>query len=409
MGELDIDDLTKAFPTADGGNRIVAVDGLDISVADGEFLVLLGPSGCGKSTTLRCVAGLERPTDGHVRLDSEDITDDSPQQRDMAMVFQDFALYPHMSAAENMGFGLKMTTDLSGDEIENRVGEAASIMDIGDLLDKKPRQLSGGQKQRVALGRAIVRDPEVFLMDEPLSNLDAKLRTQMRTEIQRLHRRLDVTTLYVTHDQTEAMTMSDRIVILDGGELQQIGTPSTVYHHPVNRFVAGFIGSPSMNFLDVELIDEQRRRLTADGETRFDYPLPAAVAQRCDVSPGDELTLGVRPEAIRVVDHETDGIDQAAEGRDRAQHAVLDVVEPMGSDDFLYLLVGDSAWTARVDSAVELEEGQRIALEFDADALHIFDAEGRTLKSAGTGEDAYHESGATTAPTPGGAVEGIEP
>ena len=388
MGELDIDHLTKEFTSPDGEGRIVAVDNLDITVEDGEFLVLLGPSGCGKSTTLRCVAGLETPTDGRVVLGEDDITTNSPQDRDMAMVFQDFALYPHMTASENMSFGLKMTTDMSEDEREEKVEEAADLMDIDGVLNKKPGQLSGGQKQRVALGRAIVRDPEVFLMDEPLSNLDAKLRTTMRTEIQRLHRQLKVTTIYVTHDQTEAMTMGDRIAILNDGELQQIGTPDYVYDHPANRFVAGFIGSPSMNFLDVTLdVEGDRHVLVTEGEdTSFGYPVSDELVERCDITVGDHLTIGVRPEAIYIADED--------DSSGNVQRATLDVVEPMGSDNYLYLRLGDASWTARVDSDVEPPAGEPIDYAFDESALHIFDDRGQTRKSLGTDDEAYHDADA---------------
>ncbi|WP_435159151.1 ABC transporter ATP-binding protein [Haladaptatus sp. DFWS20] len=384
MGTLRIDQLVKSFTAADSVNEVVAVDNLDITVEEGEFLVLLGPSGCGKSTTLRCIAGLETPTSGSIRLDETDITGNSPQQRDMAMVFQDFALYPHMTAAENMSFGLKMTTDLSNKERTDRVNEAASIMDIEGILDKKPAQVSGGQKQRIALGRAIVRDPEVFLMDEPLSNLDAKLRAQMRTEIQRLHRQLGVTTIYVTHDQTEAMTMSDRIAVLNNGELQQIGTPDYVYHHPTNQFVAGFLGEPSMNFLEVQLSETDGQYvLTADdASTTFAYPIDEMIVQECDLTMGQRLTVGVRPEDISVTDDEGTN--------NHSQTAMLDVVEPMGSDDFLYLLVGQESWTARVDEDLELTEGEQVTYLFEESDLHLFADNGTTLKSAGLGEDSFH-------------------
>jgi len=250
MGRLELNDLVKVFESGD--SEIVAVDDLDVTVDDGDLLVLVGPSGCGKSTTLRCIAGLERVTSGRIELDGRDITHSKPKERDMAMVFQNYALYPHMSVRKNIGYGLKITTDLDKSAVYERVEETAEMLEIGDLLDKKPSELSGGQQQRVALGRAIIREPEVFLMDEPLSNLDAKLRTTMRTEIQQLQQEMDVTTIYVTHDQTEAMTMGDYIAVLDDGELQQLGTPLECYHEPRNRFVAGFIGSPSMNFLEVE-------------------------------------------------------------------------------------------------------------------------------------------------------------
>src|SRR6056297_2798092 len=266
MADLKLDNVTKVF-TDDDGSDIVAVDDVSFDIEDGEFLVLVGPSGCGKSTTLRMVAGLETVTSGRISLGGTNLVGRDPQDRDIAMVFQSYALYPHMTVQENMSFGLEESTDMADDEIERRVSETAEMMGIGDLLDRKPGELSGGQQQRVALGRAIVREPEVFLMDEPLSNLDAKLRSQMRTELQRLQEDLGTTTIYVTHDQTEAMTMGDRIAILNDGELQQVGTPLECYHEPANVFVAGFIGEPSMNFFDVTLEGD---RLVAD---EFEYPL----------------------------------------------------------------------------------------------------------------------------------------
>jgi len=396
MADLRIESLTKAFPSAGDGDQLVAVDDVSLTVEDSEFLVMLGPSGCGKSTTLRCIAGLETPTTGQVRLGDDDITDDEPQARDMAMVFQDFALYPHMTARENMSFGLKMKTDRSSDEIGNRVQETADMMGIGDLLNKKPKQLSGGQKQRVALGRAIVRDPDLFLMDEPLSNLDAKLRTQMRTEIQRLHRKLGVTTVYVTHDQTEAMTMSDRIAILNNGILQQVAPPDEVYHHPVNQFVAGFIGSPSMNFLSVKAAGRDGAvHLVAEGDSTFDYRLDETTIERCGVSPGDRLVVGVRPEDIRVPQDET----HRQEASDQSQEAMLDVVEPMGSDNYLHLRVGDSPWTARVSDDVSPEVDHQIEYTFDLDALHLFAPNGSALKTTGTDGRAYEVAEQSDVPT----------
>ncbi|WP_440009438.1 ABC transporter ATP-binding protein [Halomicrococcus sp. SG-WS-1] len=376
MTGLDVNGVTKTFASGEGGNTIVAVNDLDLNVRQGEFLVLLGPSGCGKSTTLRCISGLETPTEGEIALDGRDVTEEKPQNRDMAMVFQDFALYPHMTARENMSFGLKMTTDLSADERDRRVDEAADIMDIGDLLGKKPAQLSGGQKQRVALGRAVVRDPAVFLMDEPLSNLDAKLRTQMRTEIQRLHQQIDVTTIYVTHDQTEAMTMSDRVAILNDGELQQIGAPDEVYDHPANLFVAGFIGSPSMNFIEGEVRERDGSFVfvSTPDATQFTYTLPAEIAERLDVGAGDVLTVGVRPEDIDVSSADAEGSDYRAE---------VDVVEPMGSDNYLYLNVGRDTWTARVESDIEPDAGSEVTYTFDDHDVHLFASDGETLKSKG--------------------------
>ncbi|WP_101294245.1 ABC transporter ATP-binding protein [Halegenticoccus soli] len=361
MGRIDIDGLTKVF--GDGGDEIVAVDELNCAIEDGEFLILVGPSGCGKSTTLRCIAGLERPTDGKIVLDGDDVTDEKPKNRNMAMVFQNYALYPHMTARENMAFGLKMTTDLSTDEIDRRVTETAEMMGIEELLDQKPKELSGGQQQRVALGRAIVRDPEVFLMDEPLSNLDAKLRTQMRTELQSLQQEFGVTTIYVTHDQTEAMTMGDRIAVLNGGELQQIGTPLECYHAPANRFVAGFIGSPSMNFFDVRL-DESGDSPSLVHEA-FAYDLSDELAADV-VGRGTEFVLGVRPEDVRLAEPDDENV-LATE---------VNVTEPLGDVTFVYLQIGGDQYTASFDGDVILDPGSTVEVTFPEDRVHLFD--GRT-------------------------------
>ncbi|MGM0449013.1 MAG: ABC transporter ATP-binding protein, partial [Methanobacteriota archaeon] len=285
MARLELDSVTKRFGEGDGS--VLAVDDVDVDIADGEFLVLVGPSGCGKSTTLRMIAGLESITDGEIRLDGRRMNERGPAERDIAMVFQSYALYPHMTVRENMRFGLEESTDLDGDEMDRRVEDTAALLDITELLDRKPGALSGGQRQRVALGRAIVREPKAFLMDEPLSNLDAKLRSEMRTELQQLQANLDTTTVYVTHDQTEAMTMGDRIAILDAGELQQVATPLEAYHRPANRFVAGFIGEPSMNFVDC---DVEGDTLVAEG---FRYPLAEAAADA--VAESASVTLGIRP------------------------------------------------------------------------------------------------------------------
>jgi multiple sugar transport system ATP-binding protein len=367
MGTLDIRNLTKVF--RDGGNDIVAVDDFDVEIRDGEFVVLVGPSGCGKSTTLRCIAGLETPTSGDVVLDGETVTNEKPKARNMAMVFQNYALYPHMTARQNMAFGLKMTTDLSKAEIADRVQDAADMMGIGDLLDKKPDELSGGQQQRVALGRAIVREPEVFLMDEPLSNLDAKLRTQMRTELQTLQREFGVTTIYVTHDQTEAMTMSDRIAVLDGGELQQIGTPLECYHEPANRFVAGFIGSPSMNFFEVELDESgERPALVADA---FRYELDDDVFADVE-GRGTRLTLGIRPEDIEAVPR----------GAENSISPTVEVTEPLGDVTYVYLTIGGEQYTATLEGDVVIEPGRELTVRFPQDRIHVFDGEtGEALRN----------------------------
>ncbi|WP_439028581.1 ABC transporter ATP-binding protein [Haloarchaeobius sp. DT45] len=359
MATVTLDNLRKEF---DNG-RIVAVDDVSIDVQDGEFVTVVGPSGCGKSTTLRMLAGLERPTSGKVYVGNEDVTDVHARKRDVAMVFQNYALYPHKTVAQNMGFGLRMSTDLSKDERKQRVLETAQMMGIEDLLEDKPDELSGGQKQRVALGRAIVREPDVFLFDEPLSNLDAKLRTSMRTEIQRLQADLDTTAIYVTHDQEEAMTMGDRIVILKDGELQQVGAPKEVYNNPANEFVGGFVGSPSMNFLDVE-VHETGGSLTLRGEGRFEYHLDEAEAARLrDANAATEVRLGIRPEDVFVT-----------EGGQNAQPTTVEVLEPIGSDNYLYLDLG-ADFIARVDSDVEPEPGEQIQVTFDSSDVHLFDAD----------------------------------
>jgi len=358
MGDLEIRNLTKVFH--DNGGDIVAVNSLDADIRDGEFVVLVGPSGCGKSTTLRMIAGLENPTGGNIVLDGEDVTEKEPKSRDMAMVFQSYALYPHMTAQENMAFGLKMTTDLSKEEIADRVRNTADMMGILDLIDKKPGELSGGQQQRVALGRAIVREPEVFLMDEPLSNLDAKLRTQMRTELQELQSDFGVTTIYVTHDQTEAMTMSDRIVVLNDGELQQLGTPLECYHEPSNRFVAGFIGSPSMNFFDVEL-DTSRGMPTLVHEA-FEYELTDEVSDDLEGN-GTRFTLGIRPEDVEAVPKDTRN----------AISTTVNVTEPLGDVSYVYIDIGGEQYTATLGGDIVIESGRELTVQFPQDRVHVFD------------------------------------
>ena len=370
MARLELDSVTKRFGEGDGS--VLAVDDVNIDIADGEFLVLVGPSGCGKSTTLRMVAGLERITDGEIRLDDERINEQGPAERDIAMVFQSYALYPHMTVRENMRFGLEESTDLAGDEMDERVESTAAMLDITELLDRKPGALSGGQQQRVALGRAIVREPKAFLMDEPLSNLDAKLRSQMRTELQQLQADLDTTTVYVTHDQTEAMTMGDRIVILDAGELQQVATPLEAYHRPANRFVAGFIGEPSMNFIECESDGET---LVADG---FRYPLDAAAASA--VAESRAVTLGIRPEDIVVEDRVSDGSTSAA---DHAFTATVEVVEPMGDENVVHLSIADGPeLIATVDGLRRIDAGTDVTATVPEDAIHVFDSDsGEALHS----------------------------
>jgi len=358
MGTLELDHLTKVFQ--DGEGEIVAVDDVNLQMDEGEFIVVVGPSGCGKSTTLRMVAGLESVTEGEIRLDGTVVNDVKPQHRDIAMVFQSYALYPHMTVRGNMAFGLEESTDLSSDEIDERVYEAADTMGIAELLDRKPTELSGGQQQRVALGRAIVRDPSVFLMDEPLSNLDAKLRSQMRTELQRLQADLDVTTMYVTHDQTEAMTMGDRIAILDGGKLQQVATPLECYHEPANQFVAGFIGDPSMNFFEV---DREADQLVGPS---FSYPLSTATLD--DVGDRRELVLGIRPEDISLAGDVTTA---------HTFPAVVDVVEPMGDENTVYLrFEGGSegeTFVASIGGLKQIAAGDHVTVEIPESTVHLFD------------------------------------
>jgi multiple sugar transport system ATP-binding protein len=353
------ENVTKVFEG--GADTVVAVDDLSLEINDGEFLVLVGPSGCGKSTTLRLLAGLETISGGEIRIDGEVVNDYKPKDRDIAMVFQNYALYPQKTVRENMEFGLRMTTELPDSEIASRIEGTATMLGIDDLLERKPNALSGGQKQRVALGRAIVREPSVFLMDEPLSNLDAKLRTEMRTELQQLQNDLDVATLYVTHDQTEAMTMGDRIAVLNDGELQQLGTPLECYHEPANRFVAGFIGDPSMNFLELEY---DRATGTATGEgVSYEFTDDQRGHLDADLSER-ELTLGVRPEDIEV----------AESAGSTTVEAAVEVVEPMGKENLLHAAVGDARLTASISGEYVVDEGRTLRLRFPQSKIHAFDA-----------------------------------
>ena len=356
MATLELDSITKTFQ--DDSGEIVAVDDVSMTIDDGEFLVVVGPSGCGKSTMLRMIAGLESITSGTLALNDRVINDQKSQDRDIAMVFQSYALYPHMSVRQNMSFGLEESTDLPDDEIAEMVTGTAELLNIPELLDRRPTELSGGQQQRVALGRAIVRDPEVFLMDEPLSNLDAKLKAEMRTELQRLQEDLNVTTIYVTHDQTEAMTMGDRIAILNDGRLQQIDTPLECYHEPANQFVAGFLGEPAMNFFDVELVDGTLR-----GDA-FDYPLGPEIQSA--VGDTTELVLGIRPEDIELA-------ERAAGDHDF--ETVVDVVEPMGDENTVHLQFGQGGTSiiATVGGFTQVATGDNVVVRIPEDAIHVFD------------------------------------
>lgn len=348
---------------------VTAVKNFNLEIKDKEFLVLVGPSGCGKSTTLRMVAGLEEISEGELYIGDRLVNDVPPKDRDIAMVFQSYALYPHMNVYQNMAFGLKLRK-FKKDEIEKRVREAAKILDIEHLLDRKPKALSGGQRQRVALGRAIVREPQVFLMDEPLSNLDAKLRVQMRTEISKLAKRLETTVIYVTHDQTEAMTMGDRIVVMKDGVIQQADTPSTIYNHPANMFVAGFIGSPAMNFLPGTLSEE-------GGDVHFkaksvDVVIPEGRAKtlREKGYVGKDVVFGIRPEDI----HDEPVFLEASPAS--VLKLKVEVAENMGSEMYLYLNgIGDDLLVARVDARTNVSMGDEVKLAFDMNKCHIFDKE----------------------------------
>jgi multiple sugar transport system ATP-binding protein len=351
--------MTKRF------GDTTAVEDLSLDIPDSEFLVLVGPSGCGKSTTLRCIAGLESPTEGSIYIGGEHMNYRVPQNRDIAMVFQGYALYPHMTVRENIRFGLEEESGYTSEERDARVEEIADLLGISSMLDRNPDELSGGQQQRVALGRAIVRDPEVFLMDEPLSNLDAELRAEMRTELQQLQNRFDVTTVYVTHDQTEAMTMSDRIALMDQGELQQVGEQLELYHDPNNMFVAGFIGEPSMNFLYGEDSDG------AFVSELFEYPLNRDIEDA--VAGAAELVLGIRPEEIEILDETDVGGDPEHE-----YEMHMTVVEPMGDQNVVHLTRPGT--DAMSDNLVAVTEGLRDVAEdsdttvrLPADAVHFFD------------------------------------
>ena len=342
---------------------VEAVRGIDLDIADHEFIVLVGPSGCGKSTTLRMIAGLEDISDGDIMIGGDVVNDVPPKDRDIAMVFQNYALYPHMTVAENMSFGLRLKHYPKA-EIKARVTEAARLLDITDLIDRKPKQLSGGQRQRVAMGRAIVRNPKVFLFDEPLSNLDAKLRVQMRIEIKKVHQKVRTTTVYVTHDQVEAMTLADRVVVMNKGRIEQIGTPNELYHKPATRFVAGFIGSPAMNFIPCRLEDvggTLQIRLT----DRIAFALPPARAARYNALPRtDKLLLGIRPE------HLTESHAHLGPGVEPFD-TVLDVTEPMGMETLVYFGLDGTPVCGRVDPNAGATDGAPMRLAMDLNNMHL--------------------------------------
>ncbi|MCI5802390.1 MAG: sn-glycerol-3-phosphate ABC transporter ATP-binding protein UgpC [Oscillospiraceae bacterium] len=367
MANLSLRNIYKKYP---GG--VTAVTDFCLEIEDKEFVILVGPSGCGKSTTLRMIAGLEEISEGELYIGDKLVNDVAPKDRDIAMVFQNYALYPHMTVYENMAFGLKLRKTPK-EEIKRRVEEAARILDISHLLDRKPKALSGGQRQRVALGRAIVREPKVFLLDEPLSNLDAKLRAQMRTELSKLHQRLQTTFIYVTHDQTEAMTMGDRIVVMKDGFIQQVDSPQTLYTSPCNMFVAGFIGSPQMNFIDGKLVEKNGKLGVEFGneEKKYYAELPESKAKTEGISSyvGKDVVMGVRPEALH---DEEMFLSSATTG---IIDADVDVTEMMGAETYLYVTAAGATLTARVSPRTTAKPGDTIKMAIDVNKIHLFDKE----------------------------------
>lgn len=363
MSNLSLRHIYKVY----SGN-VTAVKDFNLEIEDKEFVVFVGPSGCGKSTTLRMIAGLEEISQGELYIGDKLVNDVSPKDRDIAMVFQNYALYPHMTVYDNMAFGLKLRK-VPKAEIDQKVKEAAKILDIDHLLDRKPKALSGGQRQRVAMGRAIVRNPKVFLLDEPLSNLDAKLRVQMRTEISKLHNKLQTTFIYVTHDQTEAMTLGTKLVVMKDGIVQQVDTPQHIYEHPINIFVAGFIGSPQMNFIDAKVVENAGKlSLVVEGET---IPLPSDKAEVIKKGGyvGKEVIMGIRPE----------NIDEDPEFLEKHKDAVLDakveVTELMGSETYIYLSKGKANITARVAGTSQAKAGDTLKIGMNTSKMHLFDKE----------------------------------
>ena len=360
MAQVKLNRIVKEY---EGG--VQAVKGIDLDIADHEFVVLVGPSGCGKSTTLRMIAGLEEISKGEILIGGNVVNDIPPRDRDIAMVFQNYALYPHMSVYDNMAFGL-MLRKFPKEEIRRRVENAARILDIGMLLDRKPKALSGGQRQRVAMGRAIVRDPKVFLFDEPLSNLDAKLRVQMRTEIKKVHQTVKTTTVYVTHDQVEAMTLADRVVVMNHGVIEQVGPPTELYHKPATKFVAGFIGSPAMNFIPAKLANGGAAlNIVLPGG--ISLPVPEARAKRYAGHAGKEVLFGIRPEhltEVRPNDH-----------RPNLAHLKLtpEVVEPMGMETLAHIWLEGAEVVARIDPSVPAEPGRALPLAADMGQMHLID------------------------------------
>jgi multiple sugar transport system ATP-binding protein len=360
MARVALENVSKLYP----GN-VQAVDNLMLEVRDGEFVVLVGPSGCGKSTTLRMIAGLEEVTSGTVTIGDRMVNDVQPKDRDIAMVFQNYALYPHMTVRQNMAFALKLRK-VGRDETESRIQAATEMLGLGELLDRLPKALSGGQRQRVAVGRAIVRQPAAFLFDEPLSNLDAKLRVQMRLEIARLHNRLGTTMIYVTHDQAEAMTLGDRIVVMNDGVVRQIAAPTELYDRPADMFVAGFIGVPQMNFF-AGTIETSAGDVSFRADAGFELPVSADMTGQLAAYVGKAVTLGLRPEHI--------GAPESEQGGGPRIPAVVDVVEAMGSESFVHLHTGDTSFVSRVDAHRRFDSGQECLQAVFMEKAHFFDTE----------------------------------
>ncbi|MDL5361396.1 ABC transporter ATP-binding protein [Halalkalicoccus sp. NIPERK01] len=388
MARVRLEHVTKRY------EDVTAVDDMNMEIEDGEFVTFVGPSGCGKSTTMETIAGLTKPTEGAIYIGDREVTTLPPKDRNIAMVFQNIALFPHMDVYENISFGLRLRK-YEKEEIDRRVEEAADIVQLEGMLNRMPDEMSGGQRQRVAIARALVREPDVFLMDEPLANLDAKLRVHMRTELQRLHRRLDTTIVYVTHDQAEAMTMSDRIAVINAGKLQQIAPPLTCYNEPANRFVAGFIGSPSMNFVEADV--------TSDALETENFTIEFDPSTTDGLAPGDSVTVGVRPEDVYLertaggVDHSTGLID-----------ARTDVLEPMGNEVFVYLVTGDDTETSMeieggeatadqllmsVDPDTQIDVDEDVQVVLDRSRIHLFDDETGEALRHGLVDIASAESG----------------
>lgn len=363
MAEVILKNICKSYD-----NGFNAVKNVNIDIEDKEFVVLVGPSGCGKSTTLRMIAGLEDISDGELYIGDKLVNDIDPKDRDIAMVFQNYALYPHLSVYDNMAFALKLRK-MPKDEIDKKVKEAAKILDLGHLLDRKPKALSGGQRQRVALGRAIVRNPKVFLMDEPLSNLDAKLRTAMRTEITKLHKSLGTTFIYVTHDQVEAMTMGTRIVVMKDGVIQQVDSPINIYNNPANLFVAGFIGSPQMNFLEGKIEKDGNNVFVVFGNNKITLPKPKADVLVKEGYVGKSVTFGIRPEHLS----DNDELIAAHPGSIVKGH--VEVIELMGSESYIYTKCGNSQMNVKVEGSTELKIGEVASLYLNTEKLHVFDKE----------------------------------